>query len=214
MRKFEGNERKSSFPRGSSLRRSTGLLLSTVLLLLVAPVFLSAKDPPAATPATLSPNYLVQAGDILEVFVWKEPDLSRKVLVRPDGFISFPLVQDLQAAGIAPADLKKRIEERLKDFVSAPNVTVVVDAIRSYTVFVVGKVQKPGEYLREQPVSVLQSLSLAGGFQEYANRGSITVFRNSPQGNLVFKFDYDEVVEGKRTSQNLILQSGDVVVVP
>ena len=173
------------------------------------------KEPAAPNvPPPLSGAYLIQPGDLLEIFVWKEPDLSRKVLVRPDGFISFPLVQDLKAAGSPPAELKKAIEAKLADYVSAPNVTVVVDAIRSYTVFVVGKVQKPGEFLREQPVSVLQSLSLAGGFQEYANRGAITVFRNTASGNMVFKFNYDEVVEGKRASQNIILNSGDVVVVP
>ena len=201
------------FSGARSWRRSCRILLLALSLLGTLDCAWG-KDPAAQSAPSPAGAYLVQPGDVLEIFVWKEPELSRKVLVRPDGFISFPLVQDLKAAGSAPSDLKRAIEDKLKDYVSAPNVTVVVDSIRSYTVFVVGKVQKPGEFLREQPVSVLQSLSLAGGFQEYANRDSITVFRNRPSGNMVFKFNYDEVVEGKKASQNIILSSGDVVVVP
>lgn len=195
---------------------TVGYLSCVLVLCLVLTAFVTAVPAQDNTPAAsrvLTP-YVVEPGDVLEVFVWKEEDLSRKVLVRPDGYISFPLVQDLQAAGVTPVDLKKSIEERLKEFVAAPNVTVIVDSIRSYTIFVVGKVQKPGEYTREQPVSVLQSISLAGGFQEYADRGGITVFRNTAQGNVVFKFNYDDVVRGKNPSQNITLQSGDVVVIP
>ncbi|RPJ87607.1 MAG: polysaccharide export protein [Acidobacteria bacterium] len=166
----------------------------------------------ATTPVPSS--YVVQPGDVLEVFVWKEPDISRKVLVRPDGYISFPLLQDLKAAGVTPQELKKAIEQRLGEYVSAPNVTVVVDTIRSYTIFVIGKVQKPGEYLREQPVSVLQALSLAGGFQDYADKGEIRIFRNFANNPLVLQFNYEDVIRGKKPGQNVVLQSGDVVAVP
>jgi len=164
--------------------------------------------------AKSDPLYIIQPGDVLEIFVWKEPDLTRKVLVRPDGCISFPLVQDLQAGGINPGELKNRIEERLKEYLSAPSVTVIVDSINSYQVYVVGKVQKPGSITSEKSLSVLQALSIAGGFQDYAKESEITIIRRNDKENLVFDFDYKEVTKGKKTEQNIQLQSGDVVVVP
>jgi polysaccharide biosynthesis/export protein len=172
-------------------------------------------DRPAGAPATADPDaYIIQPSDVLEIFVWKEPELSRKVLVRPDGRISFPLVQDLRAAGITPEKLKEDIETELKEYLDSPNVTVVVDSILSYKVFVTGKVQNPGEFVREKPVSVLQALSLAGGFQDYANRNNISVIRKTGQRNQVFDFHYDDVVRGRRPELNITLQPGDVVVVP
>jgi polysaccharide biosynthesis/export protein len=164
--------------------------------------------------ADVDPHYIIQPSDVLEIFVWKEPELSRKVLVRPDGRISFPLVQDLQASGITPVQLKESIESELKEYLDSPNVTVIVDSIQSYKVFVTGKVQKPGEFVREKPVSVLQAITLAGGFQEYANRGGITVIRKVGDRNLVYDFHYDDVVRGKKPELNIVLQTGDVVVVP
>jgi polysaccharide biosynthesis/export protein len=158
--------------------------------------------------------YTIQPNDTLEIFVWKEPDLTRKVLVRPDGRISFPLIQDLQAAGSSPDELKNRIEGKLKEYLTSPNVTVIVDNIQSYKVFVVGKVQKPGSILAEKPITVLQALSLAGGFQDYAKQASITILRNSGGQNFVLPFDYREVTRGKKPEENIVLRSGDVVVVP
>jgi polysaccharide export outer membrane protein len=160
------------------------------------------------------PLYVIQPNDVLEIFVWKEPELTRKVLVRPDGRISFPLVQDLQAAGISPGELKDRIETKLKEFLSAPNVTVIVDNIQSYKIFVVGKVQKPGAILAEKPMTVLQALAMAGGFQDYAKESDMTVIRNTGTQNIIFEFSYKDVVRGRKAEQNILLRSGDVVVVP
>lgn len=175
-----------------------------------------AKKPDAqrASDSQAEPPYIIQPNDVLEVFVWKEPDLTRKVLVRPDGRISFPLVQDLQAAGISPAELKERIEAKLKEYLSAPNVTVVVEAIQSYRVYVIGKVQKPGIQTIEKPVSVLQALSLAGGFQDYAKEAEIVVVRKQAGENVLFEFNYRDVIHGKKPEQNILLRTGDVVVVP
>lgn len=167
-----------------------------------------------APEARPEPLYVIQPNDILEVFVWKEPDLTRKVLVRPDGRISLPLVQDLVAAGISPGELKLKIQASLKDYLNAPNVTVVVDTIQSYRVYVVGKVQKPGAMVVEKPISVLQALALAGGFQDYANSSEITVIRNQGTETIVFKFNYKDVIQGKSPEQNILLRSGDVVAVP
>jgi polysaccharide export outer membrane protein len=167
------------------------------------------KDPPRPDPV-----YVIQPNDMLEVFVWKEPELTRKVLVRPDGRISLPLVQDLMAAGISPAELKDRIETKLRDFLAAPSVTIIVDAINSYRVFVVGKVQKPGNLTVEKPITVLQALAMAGGFQDYAKDSEITVIRTVGNENFVFDFNYKEAIKGKNPTQNIFLRSGDVVVVP
>jgi polysaccharide biosynthesis/export protein len=182
--------------------------------LAVCSVFGADEPVGSQAKSIVDPLYIIQPSDVLEIFVWKEPELSRKVLVRPDGRISFPLVQDLQAAGITPGQLKERIEDELKEYLGAPNVTVIVDSIQSYKVFVTGKVQKPGEFVREKPVSVLQAITLAGGFQEYANRGGITIIRKVGERNQVFDFHYDDVIRGRKPELNITLQSGDVVVVP
>ena len=160
------------------------------------------------------PTYVIQPNDILEIFVWKEPELSRKVLVRPDGRISFPLVQDLQASGATPVELKQRIETRLKEYISAPNVTVIVDTIQHYKIYVIGRVQKPGSFTAEKPISALQALTLAGGFQDYAKESDITIIRSNGNEHVVFQFDYKEVIKGKKPNENILLEPGDVVVVP
>ena len=171
---------------------------------------------PAQTlqPPKSSPVYIIQPNDLLEIFVWKEETLSRKVLVRPDGRISFPLIQDMQAAGLNPGELKQQIEENLKEYIEVANVTVIVDAIQSYRVFVTGKVQTPGAIMSEKPISVLQALSLAGSFVEFANLEEMIVIRGSGEDSNLFKFNYNEVVKGRNFSQNMLLRSGDVLVVP
>jgi polysaccharide biosynthesis/export protein len=171
----------------------------------------NASDPAKAPP---SPTYIIQPNDILEVFVWKEPDLTRKVLVRPDGRISFPLVQDMLAAGTSPGQLKAAIEENLKEYIGSPNVTVIVEAIQSYRIYVTGRVQKPGAITAEKPISVLQALALAGGFQEFANQTEITVIRTEETKTTASRFNYEELLKGKNTNQNILLKNGDVVVVP
>jgi polysaccharide biosynthesis/export protein len=174
---------------------------------------ISEKEPNTAEPRLSSP-YVIQPNDVLEVFVWKEPELTRKVFVRPDGRISFPLVQDMPAAGISPGDLKARIEERLKDYMDSPNVTIIVEAIQSYKIYVTGKVKKPGSMMVEKPVTVLQAIPLAGGFEEYANDSEITIIRNNGNENILLNFNYKDVIKGRKPEQNIVLRSGDVVVVP
>ena len=189
----------------------TGFLYSPVVAQKKPSVPAIAKE---TAPAGQDSLYIIQPNDVLEIFVWKEPDLTRKVLVRPDGRISFPLVQDLQAAGSNPSELKEKIEQKLKEFLKSPNVTIIVDAIRSYTVYVVGKVQRPGSLTVEKPINVLQAVSLAGGFQDYAKDEEMAVIRNYGKENRVFDFNYKDVIKGKRADQNIWLLSGDVVVVP
>ncbi|HEX4996909.1 MAG TPA: polysaccharide biosynthesis/export family protein [Terriglobia bacterium] len=180
----------------------------------------TAAPAPAGAPANTGntagtePLYIIQPNDQLSVFVWKEPTLSGKVVVRPDGRISIPLVQDMQAAGLNPGELKQRIEDRLKQFIEIPTVTVVVEAIQSYRIFVTGKVAKPGAIMAEKPISVLQALALAGGFTEFANTDETVIIRNNGSENTSFKFNYREMIKGRNFDQNMLLKSGDVIVVP
>ena len=183
-----------------------------LLWLLILPAA-SAQEPADSTPRP-EPLYVIQPNDLLEIFVWKEADLTREVLVRPDGRVSFPLVQDLQAAGISPGELKKQVELKLSKFLSAPEVTIIVEAIQSYRVYVLGKVQKPGSINVEKAVTVLQALAIAGGFQDYAKDDEITIIRTLGNEHIVFNFNYRDVIKGRRAEQNISLRSGDVVVVP
>lgn len=171
----------------------------------------SADQP---TSPEVRPLYVIEPNDVLKVFVWKEPELSGDVLVRPDGRISFPLVQDLPAAGLTPSELRDRIENKLKEYIEAPTVTVIVSAIQHYQVYVTGKVQKPGSFVMVTPITVLQAISLAGGFQEYADESNISIVRSGEKEPVVMHFNYKDVVKGKNTYENIILKSGDVVVVP
>jgi len=161
-----------------------------------------------------SPAYVIQPNDLLEIVVWGEPDISRTVLVRPDGRISLPLVQDIQASELTPVQLKEHMENRLKEYVDSPNVTVIIQAIQSYKVYVIGKIQNPGGIVVEKPITVLQALSLAGGFQEYADESGIHIVRTFGDQHRVFDFNYKDVIKGKKAEQNILLRSGDVVVVP
>lgn len=181
-------------------------------LVLAPPAFaqdLAAPDPPSADPL-----YIIQPNDLLNVFVYNEPDISGQVLVRPDGRISLPLVQDMQAAGFNPGELKLRIEERLREFIQVPNVTVIIVAIQSYRVYVTGQVTGPGEIMVEKPINVLQAISLAGGLLSTATPEDIVILRNAGDNSKLFRFNYPEAIRGENFNQNMLLKSGDVVVVP
>ncbi len=162
----------------------------------------------------LEPLYVIRPRDVLDIFVWKESDLSRKVLVRPDGRISFPLIQDLVASGLTPIELKEKVESLLLEYISSPNVTVIVDQINSYTIYVTGKVNGPQGFTLPKPINVLQAISLAGGFAEFADEGDIKIIRAYGDEYVYLDFNFKDVIKGKKTNQNIILRSGDVVVVP
>jgi polysaccharide export outer membrane protein len=164
------------------------------------------------------PLYVIGANDLLKIFVWssgvKQPDISGQVLVRPDGRISLPLVQDIQSAGKTPEELKQKIEESLKEYLEFPTVTVIVDAIQSYKVFVTGQVAKPGPIMTEKPITVLQAIALAGGFLPLSKPGETVIVRSTGEGSTLFRFNYPEVIKGEHFNQNITLKTGDVVVVP
>ena len=186
--------------------RMSGLAL--VLCLTLAPTVSTQEAMPS------DPLYVIQPNDLLRIFVFNEAELSGQVLVRPDGRISLPLVQDLQAAGLNPGELKERVEERLLEYISVPNVTVIVDAIQSYRVYVTGQVREPGAITAQEPLSVLQAISLAGGFLDFANLEEIVIIRATGENSRLFRFNYSEVIRGMNYNQNMLLRSGDVVAVP
>jgi polysaccharide export outer membrane protein len=157
--------------------------------------------------------YLIGAGDLLEVSVWKVPDLSKQLSVLPDGKIAFPLIGEVQAAGKTVEQLKKKIEVRLAPFVPDPMLTVVVLQVNSLVVYVIGRVNQPGRFLLNAKIDVLQALAMAGGLDNFAKRGDIRILRKSGGGKKIFQFDYDKVSTGRNMAQNIVLKRGDVVMV-
>ena len=159
-------------------------------------------------------EYRIGPEDVLHVSVWKEEDLDRQVLVRPDGGISFPLAGDLQVSGRTPLEVQDEIRTRLQRYVPDAEVTVSVEEVSGYTVFVLGEVASPGQFTLGRYVDVLQALTLAGGLTPYASAKNITVRRREDGEEVVYDFNYSDVERGRDRGQNIILQSGDVVVVP
>jgi len=167
--------------------------------------------PAARSNVTETPGYLIQPNDVLSIFVYKYPELSRNgVLVLPDGRISIPLVQDMKASGLTSTQLKAKLEEKLAEVVDLPNVTVSLDSIQSYQVYIMGKVSRPGPIVRATPINVMQALAAAGGFQEFAETDAIVIFR----GDERIRFKWTDFEKGKNQDKNIWLESGDVVNVP
>ena len=159
--------------------------------------------------------YAVQPADVLTISVWKEPDLQgAAVLVRPDGTFSFPLVGQIDAHGKTVTDLESIITSKLKRYISDPVVTVSVAEIKGNMVYVIGQVTKPGEFIVNPRVDVMQALSMAGGTTPFASLGSIMVLRRTNGSQIAIPFHYTDVAKGKDLQQNIDLQSGDIVVVP
>ena len=159
-------------------------------------------------------EYRIGPEDILHISVWKEEDLDRKVLVRPDGGVSFPLVGDIQVSGRTPLEVQDEIRSRLERFVPDAEVTVAVDKISGYTVFVLGEVKEPGQFTLGRYVDVVQALTLAGGLTPYASDSKIKILRRQDGREVVYRFDFNNIKRERGLNQNIILQSGDVVVVP
>lgn len=172
------------------------------------------KKGPSTGPIQIPESYVIGQGDMLEVFVWRNEQLSRQVTVRPDGKISLPLIQDLHAEGLTVLQLKDQITRRLEQYVQNPTVTVIVSQIGSYKISVLGKVVQPGVYSINTRTTLLEAISLAGGFTEWANKRKITVIRNEEGKNKKIRINYNKIVSGKDPSQNITLQRGDTIVVP
>jgi polysaccharide export outer membrane protein len=163
---------------------------------------------------TDDPNYVIGAQDVLDISVWKEPDLTRTVPVRPDGKISLPLLNDVQAGGLTPTQLATQITERLKKYVTDPQVTVIVTAINSQRIYVLGEVSRAGAYVLLPGMTVLQALSSAGGFTQFAKVKNIYLLREENGRQVKYSFNYKEFINGKNPKQNIAVKTGDTIVVP
>jgi polysaccharide export outer membrane protein len=175
--------------------------------------------PTAATPAPAAgtpvpDDYVIGPQDMLSIVFWHEKDMSADVAVRPDGKISLPLLNDVQAAGLTPVELRDRLTEASKKYLEDPSVTVVVKEMNSRKVFITGQVAKPGPYPLTSATTVLQLISMAGGLQEYADSKKILIIRAENGRQVSYPFNYKDVVSRKNLSQNILLKPGDTVIVP
>jgi len=172
----------------------------------------SAANPaPAAT--VVPPGYVIGADDLLSIRFWSDTQLSADVVVRPDGKISIPLLNDVQAAGLTPEQLNATLEKAASKYIAEPDATVIVREVRSRKVYVLGQVAHPNPVALNTDMNVLQVLTAVGGLLEYADKGNIIIVRNENGRERRFKFNYNEVVKGSKTQLNILLQSGDTVIV-
>jgi polysaccharide export outer membrane protein len=196
------------------------VLAALVLLVMAAPAAAQNATPrPVAQPplpqgVPTTPDYVIGPEDVLTVVIWREKDISGDVQVRPDGKISLPLLNDVQAAGYTPEQLRKQLTDAVAKYIEQPEVTVIVKAINSRKVYITGQVGKPGPYALTGTTNVLQLIAMAGGVLEYANSKNIVVMRSENGKSVTHKFNYRDVMQGKNLQQNIELRPGDTVIVP
>jgi len=159
-------------------------------------------------------EYVIGPDDVLDVSVWKEPELTRTLQVRPDGKISMPLLNDVQAAGFTANQLSQSIGEKLKKYLTAPQVTVILTQVNSQRVYVIGEVTRPGAYPVLPGMTILQAISSAGGLTQFANGKKIFLMRNENSIQAKYPFSYKDVLDGRRVEENLTVKAGDTIVVP
>ena len=167
-----------------------------------------------ATPGVWAAGYTVHPGDILLISVWKEEGLEQEVLVRPDGGLSFPLVGDISAHGKTVQQLTEEISESIAKYIPDPVVTVSVRQILGNKIYVIGKVNNPGQFVVNPNVDIVQALSMAGGMSTFADADKIKVLRRVDGKQTAIAFDYQQIEKGQNLEQNIILQSRDVLLVP
>jgi len=199
------------------------LLLAVLTSLAVAQDAAAAKpaqppttDNPASAGTPIRPDsYVIGAEDVISVYVWKEPDMSKSVPVRPDGMISLPLVGEVKAAGYTPVQLQDVLATAMKKYVSDPQVTVVVEKISSLSFNIVGEVAHPGYFPLTRRMTVLDAIAMAGGFKDFAKTKKVYVLRTAANGTQQrLPFNYKDVIHGKNEQQNIELQPRDTIVVP
>jgi polysaccharide biosynthesis/export protein len=175
----------------------------------------TGKQPNAPSPKHVDDDYIIGPSDVLAINVWKDAELSRTVPVRPDGKISFPLIGELQVSGLTAAKVQGMVAERLKEYISNPEVSVIVQEVKSRTFAVLGKVAKPGSYELGKPTTVLEAIAMAGGFLDFAKTSKVYIIRARGNGSSdTLHFDYKKVIKGHNPEQNVELKSGDTIIVP
>ena len=204
------------------MKRLSVLLFGWALLVTAAWAQTADKNPSgsagkaAETAAAVSPDadYRIGPQDVVRIDIWKEPDISRTIPVRPDGKISVPLLNDVQASGLTAMQLAGSLREGLSKYLTNPQVTVTVTEINSRRVYLTGEVNRPGALPLLPNMTVLQALSSGGGFTQFAKLKNIYVMRSENSKQVKYPFNYKEVVKGNHPEQNILLQPGDVIVIP
>lgn len=199
---------------------SSVLLCAAWLVVLAASAAAQAQKPAQADsarattqPATLPSDYVIGVEDVLSVIFWREKDMSADVVVRPDGKISLPMLNDVPAAGLTPEALAAVVAKAGTKFVRDAGATVIVKEIRSRKIYIIGEVARPGTFQLGSEMTVLQAIGEAGGFIEGADKGDVIIVRNEAGKERRFKFNYNDVVKGKNPAQNIKLQPGDTIIV-
>jgi polysaccharide export outer membrane protein len=170
--------------------------------------------PPAVSGVALPAGYVIGTDDVLSIVFWREREMSTEVVVRPDGKVSVPLLNDIPAAGLTPDQLRAELEKQAMKYIESPNASVIVKAIHSRKVHITGNVAKSGEYPLNTDLTVLQLIALAGGLLEWADAKNILVMRTVAGEAEALKFNYKDVVRQKNLEQNVLLRPGDTVIVP
>ncbi len=199
----------------SKSRIRIGPALALAVLTVTGITFAAETTDPKFAESPVATNvYRIQPGDVLQIAVWKEQDLQGEILVRPDGGISFPLVGDLQAGGVTVADLTATFKQKLTRLIPDPEVVIAIKQIGGNRIYVIGKVNRPGEFTFSKSLDVMQALSMAGGATPFAALNDIRILRREAGQLHALEFRYSEVERGRDLGQNVLLISGDTVVVP
>jgi polysaccharide biosynthesis/export protein len=207
-----------------AIRPATLLLRAAASVLIVATCSMGASAqthgttgaaPAAADGESAVPGYVIGADDVLSIVFWRDKDMSaEEVTVRPDGKVALPLLNDIQAAGLTPEQLRDEVVEAARRFVEDPNPTVMVKEINSRKVFITGQIEKPGPYPLKSTTTVLQLIATAGGLKEFVSGKNISVIRSEAGQPIVYRFNYQDVLNRENLAQNIELRPGDTVVVP
>lgn len=210
------NKKRDEFGRG--LKTCLNFLAGFILLIgALALCTISSCGGKKVIEKSIPPpgtQYIIGPEDLLKISVWNEPELSLSVPVRTDGKISLPLIHDVQVVGLTPIELKEELTKRFAQYVENPTVSVIVEEVNSLKVFVVGNVNQPGVFDVKREINVLQAISMAGGFTEWAKKRKIKIFRKHGGIEKVIKINYNRIISGKHPELNIPLQPGDTIVVP
>jgi polysaccharide export outer membrane protein len=194
------------------MRKAIFIILVLMIVITTRADLFSAES--KTTPISPAPTFYLGPGDVLEISVWKDEALTKSVVVRPDGMISFPLIGQIRAAGRTVENLQTDIQRRISRYVPDAPVTVLVAEIGSPRIYVVGKVNKPGVYIMGHYLRVMQALAMAGGTTTFADRDDIMIIREEQGRQIIMKFNYDRVASGRDLHKNITLKPGDTIVVP
>jgi polysaccharide export outer membrane protein len=199
---------------GTIYLAGTGILFGELNPLDLSNQAWAQEQEQVSSPVQVPKDYVIGQGDVLEIFVWRNEQLSRQVVVRPDGMISLPLLQDIQAEGLGVLELREDISKRLLEYLQNPRVTVIVNKVSSYKVSVLGRVVRPGVYPITGDTTFIEVISMAGGLTEWANKKKIKLIREQGGEKKNYIINYKKIESGSDPTENIVLQRGDTIIVP